>query len=58
MLEEKKQRIIDNYINGNISTFRNEVVSLSKHEMLELIEFWARNEPRHQIINAMLIALE
>jgi len=55
MKEEKKQKIYDDYVNGDD---KKAFFNFSKLEMLEFIEFFARYESRHIIINRMRLILE
>jgi hypothetical protein len=41
--EQKYNEIFDNYINGNISDFRNEIRKLSKRNLLRCIDLVIQN---------------
>jgi len=58
MKDERKQWIIDNYINGNYGDFKKAIKACSKLDVLDLIEYYSGNVgSRHIIINAMRRAL-
>ena len=58
MKDTKKEEIINNMVNGNLSDFRKSVVKMSKKDMLDVIEYYSGNfGGRHIIINHMRLAL-
>ena len=42
---EKHEEIINNYINGNLSTYRQQLKKLTKIELLELLEEYQDQSP-------------
>ena len=58
MKQDKQEEIINNLINGNYSIFKKQIKTISKVDMLDLIEYYSGNiGGRHIIINAMWNAL-
>jgi hypothetical protein len=53
----KYQKILDNYINGNLSDFREALKKLTKLQLLEFIGFWEYQgmEKTQQIINILIV---
>ena len=63
MTNDKKRKlffeILNTYINGNISDYRERVLKLNKLHTLEFIEYCqGMGTPRHTIINSVRIAIE
>ena len=59
-LEKKKyEEMVDTYVVGNITIFKNWLKKCKKIDMLHAIEYYTANYgKRHQIISSMEIYLE
>ena len=57
MTENKKEQIYNNYINGNTTDLKAAIGKMTKCDMLDFIEYCARYESRHLIINKMRLLL-